>query len=212
MPVKTTPVRTHHQASGSSEVIHKAATQTIIETTPTAARPKPAIRTWTYYNVNVRIGPTGHPSAHVDIPRFTPLPKASTPRAMYAGVAADGGGVIFSLQAGVTAHGPGLCRPDRARCSAIVLPVNRAERLTFTDTVGKTRTLILKASKMRAHETHSKSQEQAALNRKSADGTCELALGHTVSSQDSLTATARVSGPCREAKDLVAFPGTASAS
>lgn len=184
-------------------------------TRSSAAKQQTPLGSWTYYSVSVRMGRAGHPFEHIDIPRFTPLPKASTPRAMFAGVTSGGRSVIFRLAAGVNVHGPGICKPDHARCSAIVLSVGAPEQLTFTDTAGKTRTLVLKATRVQAHVTHSKAIERAALKRRSADGACELQLGDPVQSggdSGTVTALTHVSGPCRQAKDLVPFPGGVSGS
>jgi hypothetical protein len=230
-PVATTPVATTPAAQTPGKSKTTSSHQTTITrpltgsktTVPTRhATPHPTIKTqtkarttpvqsWTIYNVDVRIGKAGHPTGHTNISRYTPLPRAATPRAMFAGVTTGGRSVVFELADGVKAYGPGLCEPDHARCSAIVLPVNEPEQLTFTDARGKLRTLLLKATRVRPRVTHSKSQELAAARRESADGRCELELSNPIASHGSdgsLTTTAGVSEPCRHAKGLVPFPGT----
>jgi hypothetical protein len=84
--------------------------------------------------------------------------------------------------------------------------------------------LILKATRVKAHLTHAKSVEVAAIKRQSASGACELELGDpvkyagttntatTTGTSESLTVNAGVSESCQRAKDLVPFPGVSSGS
>ena len=81
------------------------------------------------YAVDVRVGTGSFAPLGSDVARLTPLPSVAEPKAMFMGVLAGGDGAVFALGAAVQHSGPGVCRPDRKRCAAIVLRVGETEQI-----------------------------------------------------------------------------------
>ncbi len=168
---------------------------------------------WTVYSVGVRVGVPGHATARSDVARLTPLPAVSTPDVMFMGVMGGGRQAVFALGGNVRASGPGVCRPDHALCSAIVLTAGQDERLVVPTADGGTRTLRLVVTGIKPRTTHSRADALAAYQRHSDAGLCELDLATPVTydqSRGSLSAVAAAA--CDRAPAAVPFPGARSAS
>lgn len=104
------------------------------------------------------------------------------------GVMADGKSAVFALHAGLGHTGPGLCRPDHLRCSAIVLKAGQTEHLSIPTANGGHQQIILRVVKIASSITHSHTAALAAYHRVSAAGQCELDLANPVS-YDAVTGT-----------------------
>jgi hypothetical protein len=138
--------------------------------------------------VSVRYGKDLSVPVKTDIARLTPLPNVMQPVAMFMGVMSDGRSAVFALHAGVGHTGPGLCRPDHIRCSAIVLKAGQTEHLTVATANGGHQQVVLRVEKIASSITHSRKVALAAYHRVSAAGQCELDLANPVS-YDSVTGT-----------------------
>ena len=178
-------------------------------TTPASSTDPASDSRWTIYSVTLRLG-DGDATAtqRTDVARLTPLPSATWPKVMFSGVTAGGLAAVFMLGTGVQARGPALCRPDHARCSALVLAPGRVERLVVTKQDGTTRTLKLEVTKIGRRTTRSSSAALAAYDHVSAAGACELQLADPMS-YDGRTGVlnANLTKACRTSEATVAFPG-----
>jgi hypothetical protein len=164
-------------------------TSTIASASPNTLSGRPSEPTsWTTYSVSVRYGKDLSVPVKANIARLTPLPNVVRPVAMFMGVMSDGRSAVFALRAGIGHTGPGLCRPDRAHCSAIVLKPGQTEHLSVATANGAHQQLILRVVKIASSITHSRKVALAAYHRVSAAGQCELDLANPVS-YDSITGT-----------------------
>jgi hypothetical protein len=168
-PVSTTPTST----------VASVPTQTATPATP---------RSWTVYSVSLRYGKDLSVPLKSDVARLTPLPNVVQPQVMFMGVMADGKSAVFALHSGLGHTGPGLCRPDHLRCSAIVLRAGQTEHLTISTATGAHRQVVLRVVKISSSITHSRTVALAAYHHVSAAGQCELDLANPVS-YDSATGT-----------------------
>ena len=99
---------------------------------------------------------------------------------MFLGVMTGGKQAVFALRSGVGHTGPGLCRPDHTRCSAILLKPGQTEQLTVPLTGGAQKQVILRVVRITRSITHSQKAALAAYDRYSAAGLCDLALADPV--------------------------------
>jgi len=118
---------------------------------------------------------------HKDIPRLTALPSAGNPQLMFFGVMSGGREAVFGLGAGVAHAGPGLCRPSRSSCSAIVLKPGEGEEVAWPTATGGVAQAILHLDKITSRVTHSRKEALAAYQRVSKAGICDLSLAQPVS-------------------------------
>jgi hypothetical protein len=95
---------------------------------------------------------------------------------MFMGVLSTGRSAVFALRQDVGHTGPGLCRPDHALCSAIVLKAGQTEHVTIPTANGGQRKLILRVVKITSSITHSRKVALAAYQRVSHGGLCDLLL------------------------------------
>jgi hypothetical protein len=159
------------------------------------------------YAVDIRVGTGSFAPLSSDVARLTPLPSVAEPKAMFMGVLAGGDGAVFALGAGVQHAGPGVCRPDRLRCAAIVLHVGQTEQL-ITQAAGGPRELNLSLANIAGRVTHSQDDALGAFHRHSAAGLCELDLSDPVSySQGAGTVSAVTAAACKDQRAAVPFPG-----
>lgn len=128
----------------------------------------------------VRYGKDINVGLRSNIARLTALPSASQPEAMFLGVMTGGKQAVFALRSGVGHTGPGLCRPDHARCSAILLKAGQTEHLTVTLSDGSQKKVVLRVVRITHGVTHSRRAALAAYLRYSAAGLCDLALADPV--------------------------------
>jgi len=117
---------------------------------------------------------------HKDIPRLTALPSAGNPQLMFFGVMSGGRQAIFGLGAGVAHAGPGLCRPSRSSCSAIVLSPGESEEVAWPTATGSMAQAILQVQKITSKVTHSRAEALKAYKRVSAAGICDLSMSQPV--------------------------------
>jgi hypothetical protein len=187
------------------------ATTTTSSTTSTVSSLPPttpeAVRSWTVYGVAVRVGTGSFAPLRPDVARLTPLPSVAQPKAMFMGVMAGGRQAVFALGAGVQHTGPGVCRPDRKRCAAIVLRVGQTEQI-IAPLAGGSRQLNLHLVSITARVTHSHDLALAAFRRHSAAGRCELALADPLAySQSAGTLSPVAVAACKDQPAAVPFPG-----
>jgi hypothetical protein len=150
--------------------------------TTASLTPLPAAQeqSWTVYSVDVRYGKDVSVRLRSNIARLTPLPSAGDPQAMFLGVMTGGKQAVFALKAGVGHAGPGLCRPDHTRCSAIVLKPRQTEHLTIPVTGAAPKQVTLRVVRITRTVTHSRKAALAAYERYSTAGLCDLALADPV--------------------------------
>jgi hypothetical protein len=159
------------------------------------------------YAVDVRIGTGSFAPLDSDIARLTPLPSVAEPKAMFMGVMAGGQEAVFALGAAVQHSGPGVCRPDRTRCAAIVLRVGETEQI-IAPAAGGPRQFNLSLVDIASRVTHSSDDALAAFQRHSAAGLCELDLADPVTySQGVGTVSAVADTACKDEPAAVPFPG-----
>jgi hypothetical protein len=159
------------------------------------------------YAVDMRVGTGSFSPLASDVPRLTPLPSVAEPKAMFMGVMAGGKEAVFALGAGVQHSGPGVCRPDRKRCAAIVLSVGQTEQI-IAPAAGGPRQLDISLVRIASHVTHSRDEALAAFQRHSAAGLCELSLADPVTYSQGAGTVSPVNGTtCKDQPAAVPFPG-----
>jgi hypothetical protein len=160
------------------------------------------------YSVSLRYGRDTSAPLRSNVARLTPLPSVSQPEVMFMGVMNGGKQAVFELGAGVQRHvGPGLCKPDHARCSTIVLEAGQTETITIATANGGHRDLKLRVVRIAGSITHSRTAALAAYERYSAAGLCELTLAYP--DQYSLahgTVTSVAKLACASQTSAVPFP------
>jgi hypothetical protein len=186
----TTPTTTSGAATTTTHVASQASTQT-----------------WTIYAADLRYGKNTKATVLSDLARLTLLPSPKQPELMFMGVVAGGKQAVFALAAGVQHKGPGLCRPRRQQCSAILLRAGQTEQITVATPIGGQRRTILRLVRVRSRVTRSRSVALAAYKRQSAAGRCDLYLAEPMSySQSEGTLSAVTGGSCRHQPAAVPFP------
>lgn len=192
---------------GSGTTAATAPTSTIASTSPLRQESQPAkIQSWTMYSVSVRFGKDLSVPVKNDVARLTPFPNVMAPQVMFMGVMSDGRSAVFALHAGVGHTGPGLCRPDHAHCSAIVLNAGQTEHLSVPGANGSHQDLVLRVVKISSSITHSRQVALDAYQRVNDAGQCELDLANPVS-YDSVTGTISsvVKNACQRHPNAVPF-------
>jgi hypothetical protein len=159
------------------------------------------------YAADVSVGTGSFAPLKSDVARLTPLPTVAQPKAMFMGVMEGGREAVFALGSGVQHAGPGVCRPDRTRCAAIVLRVGQTEQL-ITQAAGGPRQLNLSLVNIGSRVTSSHDDALTAFDRHSAAGLCELDLSDPVTySQGDGTVSAVAATACKDQRTAVPFPG-----
>ena len=188
--VAPTPTHTTTWTS-TPRTVSSAPVSTTASVTPLPATANPS---WTIYSVDVRYGKDVSVRLRANLARLAPLPSASNPQVMFLGVMTGGKQAVFALKAGVGHTGPGLCRPDHTRCSAIVLKAGETEHLTIPVTAGTPaattgasaatapapKQVILRVVRITRTVTHSRTAALKAYLRYSTAGLCDLALADPV--------------------------------
>jgi hypothetical protein len=200
-------------SAGSSPTVTTTTTVTVPSTT--LAGPQWAVGAadpaWTIFSVALRFGADDSAPVRSDVARLTPLPSVAQPRVMFMGVLDGGQQAVFALGAGVQHAGPGLCRPNRARCAAIVLRSGQTEQINVAGTHGApSQQLRLSLASISSRVTHSRQEALASFNRHSAAGLCELDLADpvTYSQTDGTLAAVASASDCKGQKRTVPFPGS----
>ena len=158
----------------------------------------------------MRYGKDTSTPVRTDLPRLAPLSSVTAPQVMFMGVMAGGQQAVFALGSGLGHAGPGLCRPDHAQCSAIVLKAGQTEVITIPTRSGGHRKMLLKLVHISSTITHSHSVALAAYQRHSAAGKCELALSDPVSySATAGTLSSVAKADCDGEPGAVPFPSPA---
>jgi hypothetical protein len=166
--------------TGGGTTTSTGPTSTIASTPPSTQAGSPAkVPSWTIYSVSIRFG-KGNAPVRTDIPRLTALPSAGNPQLMFFGVMSGGRQAVFGLGAGVAHAGPGLCRPSRTSCSAIVLSAGQREEVAWPTATGSVAQAILHLDKITSRITHSRKEALKAYQRVSAAGMCDLSLSQPV--------------------------------
>lgn len=188
-----------------------------VTTTTTVTVPAPSnqwassasLPSWTVFSVALRFGQDGNAPVHSDVARLTPLPSVAQPRVMFMGVVAGGQEAVFALGNGVEHSGPGLCRPNRARCAAIMLRAGQTEQISVPSATGVPQTFQLSLVSIASHVTHERKDALSAFDRHSTAGLCELDLANPVSysQTDGTIASVASWAACKGVKHAVPFPG-----
>ena len=158
------------------------------------------------YSISVRFGKDLSVPLKTDVARLTPLPNVMAPQVMFMGVMSDGRSAVFALHAGVGHTGPGLCRPDHVRCSAIVLKEGQTEHLSVPTANSGHQALVLRVVKISSSITHSRNVALDAYHRVNDAGQCELDLANPVW-YDPVTGTISsvVKNACQKRPNAVPF-------
>lgn len=165
---------------GSGTTTGSAPTSTIASTPPSTQAGTPdKVQSWTIYSVSIRFGKNKAPLRN-NIARLTALPSAGNPQVMFYGVMSSGRQAVFGLGAGVAHAGPGLCRPSRTSCSAIVLSAGEREEVAWPTATGGMAQAILQVGKITSTITHSRSEALKAYKHVSPAGICDLSLAQPV--------------------------------
>jgi hypothetical protein len=152
---------------------------------PAPAEPKPTTphKPKTVYVVNVLFGlaPTtpgqlSQLTPFAGLKRLEPLPSASNPKIIFAGVNDTGKGAIFTLDGEAILKGQGTCMPSATQCEAIVLAAGQNEEFEYVEANGQSATYELKivnivkrqASAARAARLNRRDRAGAALVRRLA--------------------------------------------
>ncbi len=193
--------------SGTTATTSTTPTSTIASTSPSTHDAQPAkVQSWTMYSVSLRFGKDLSVPVKTNVARLTPLPNIMAPQVMFMGVMSDGASAVFALHAGVGHTGPGLCRPDHAHCSAIVLKAGQTEHLSVPAANGSRTDLVLRVVKIASSITHSRTVALNAYHRVNNAGQCELDLANPVS-YDPVTGTISsvAKSACQRHPDAVPF-------
>jgi hypothetical protein len=166
--------------AGSGATTGTDPTSTIASAPPSTQTGAPdKVPSWTIYSVSIRFGKNDAP-VRKDIPRLAALPSAGNPQLMFFGVMSGGRQAVFGLGAGVAHAGPGLCRPSRTSCSAIVLSAGESEEVAWPTATGSVAQAVLRVNKITSRITHSRKEALKAYQRVSAAGMCDLSLSQPV--------------------------------
>jgi hypothetical protein len=158
--------------------------------------------------VSVGYGVAGDVSRHTDLSRLSPLPSAAHPEVMFMGVLSGGKQAMFALAAGVGHSGPGLCRPSRAHCWAVVLKQADTEILTVpAANGGASRQVHLHVTRIDGRTTRSPQVALAAYESHSGVGLCEVDLAYPAA-YNLLDGTVSnvAAAACRHHSSAVPFP------
>jgi hypothetical protein len=180
--VSPTPATGTSTGGGSSSISPTAGTtptSTIASTPPSTQTANP-VQSWTIYSVSIRFSRDGKAPVHNNIPRLAALPSAGNPQVMFFGVMSGGRQAVFGLSAGVAHLGPGLCRPSRTSCSAIVLAPGDSEEVSWPTATGGVAEAMLQMVKITSTVTHSRAAALKAYKRVSTSGVCDLSLASPV--------------------------------
>jgi hypothetical protein len=105
---------------------------------------------------------------YANLKRLEPLPSASDPRIVFAGVSATGKGAIFTLGSEAILNGEGGCLPSATQCEAIDLGVGKSEEFGYLEANGLTATYELKVVSIEKRQASAASA--ARLNRRDRAG------------------------------------------
>jgi hypothetical protein len=124
---------------------------TTTPTEPTAPAKPRAQKPKTVYVVDVLYGlaPTtpgqlSQLTPYAGLKRSEPLPSASDPRIVFAGVSDTGNGAVFTLAGEAILKGEGVCMPSATQCEAIVLAAGRSEQFEYVELNGQSVTYELR--------------------------------------------------------------------
>jgi hypothetical protein len=154
-------------------------------TTPaTPAEPTPPAKqqkSKTVYVVDILYGPApttpgqlSQLTPYAGLKRLEPLPSASDPKIVFAGVSDTGKGAIFTLAGEAILKGEGGCMPSATQCEAIVLAAGKTEEFQYVEANGQNAAYELKvvsiakrqASAATAARLNRRNRRGAALERK----------------------------------------------
>jgi hypothetical protein len=154
-------------------------------TTPaTPAEPTPPAKqqkSKTVYVVDILYGPApttpgqlSQLTPYAGLKRLEPLPSASDPKIVFAGVSDTGKGAIFTLAGEAILKGEGGCMPSATQCEAIVLAAGKTEEFQYVEANGQNAAYELKvvsiakrqASAATAARLNRRNRKGAALERK----------------------------------------------
>jgi hypothetical protein len=81
---------------------------------------------------------------YAGLKRLEPLPSASDPKLVYAGVSATGKGAIFTLTGEAILKGEGFCMPSATQCEAVDLAAGKSEEFSYVEADGTNAAYLLK--------------------------------------------------------------------
>ena len=144
-------------------------------TTPTEPAPtKPAKPVHVYFvDVLFGLAPTtpgqfSQLTPYADLKRLEPLPSASDPRILFAGVSDTGKGAVFALAGEAILKGEGACLPSATQCEAVDLGIGKTEELQYLEATGQTVAYELKVVSISEHQATAAAA--ARLNRRDRKG------------------------------------------
>jgi hypothetical protein len=73
---------------------------------------------------------------YTDLKRLEPLPSATNPRIVYAGVDASGKSALFTLAGEAILKGQGTCVPRPTQCEALALAAGQSEEFGYLEETG----------------------------------------------------------------------------
>jgi hypothetical protein len=103
-----------------------------------------------------------------NLKRLEPLPSASDPRIVFAGVADDGKGAIFALAGEAILKGEASCLPSATQCEAVDLAAGQTEEFGELEASGLTVTYELKV--LSVTKRQASAARAAKLNRRDRAG------------------------------------------
>ena len=149
-------------------------------TTPTSTTPaepaptKPAKPVHVYFvDVLFGLAPTtpgqfSQLTPYADLKRLEPLPSASDPRILFAGVSDTGKGAVFALAGEAILKGEGACLPSATQCEAVDLGIGKTEEFQYLEATGQTVAYELKVVSISEHQATAAAA--ARLNRRDRKG------------------------------------------
>jgi hypothetical protein len=105
---------------------------------------------------------------YTDLKRLEPLPSATNPRLIYAGVDASGKNALFTLTGEAILKGQGSCVPRPTQCEALALAVGQSEEFGYLEENGITVVYELKVVSITKRKASSATA--ARLNRSNHAG------------------------------------------
>jgi hypothetical protein len=100
---------------------------------------------------------------YAGLERLEPLPSASDPRIVYAGVDASGKDALFTLAGEAILKGQGTCLPRPTQCEALALAQGQTEEFGYLDASGQSVVYELKVVSIAKHQASAATA--ARLNR-----------------------------------------------
>jgi hypothetical protein len=174
-------------AKSSSPAASGSASSGATPAEPTPAEPAPAEPTQpakpqkpkTVYVVDILYGLTpttpdqlSQLTPYAGLKRLEPLPSASDPKVIFAGVDDTGKSAIFTLAGEAIVKGEGVCQPSATQCEAIKLAAGKSEEFEYVEANGQNASYELKVVSIAKRQASAATA--ARLNRRNRAGAALL--------------------------------------